>query len=210
MPAGLTNRTEDNWAPLVAIADAAGGPWPAIIRKAALAAVTRAAEYDEPSASVRLLGDMRSVFDARGEEKIGSQAMVEHLIKIEDAPWATWPKGQAITPHRVARCLKEYGIKPRQSGAGSYWKRADFEDVWRRYVDAGLMPSAAPSPSNCHSARNPANTDFFEESICHARSDDMADRKPRKPNGHRHSWQNGTSAEGAGEGAPDDIVEGLI
>src|SRR5262249_58036601 len=35
MPAGLVNRTGDNWRPLLAIADAAGGEWPQRAREAA-------------------------------------------------------------------------------------------------------------------------------------------------------------------------------
>lgn len=37
MPEGLHDRAQDNWEPLLAIADLAGGPWPEQARAAALA-----------------------------------------------------------------------------------------------------------------------------------------------------------------------------
>src|SRR5262249_58079582 len=46
MPPGIVNREADNWRPLVAIADVAGGKWPQRARKAALAAHAAAGDAD--------------------------------------------------------------------------------------------------------------------------------------------------------------------
>ena len=61
MPAGLYNRTADNWRPLLAIATIAGGDWLARGHKAALQSV--GAEVDEGSRLELLLGDVRSIPD---------------------------------------------------------------------------------------------------------------------------------------------------
>ncbi len=45
----------------LSVADAAGGEWPGIARKAAVALVTSARDAD-PSLDVRLLGDLKIVF----------------------------------------------------------------------------------------------------------------------------------------------------
>lgn len=183
MPAGLANRVEDNWLPLVAIADTAGADWPLAIHAASVAAVGLAAEFDEPSAAVRLLADMRGVFDRHGE-RIGSQSMVGHLVQIEDAPWGAWRRDKPISPQGVARLLKDFSVKPRQDNRGSHWRRDDFADAWTRYLPSGdaqtpdphvltatlppiqetrafaAIPTATASPGRwqLESAKNPMNT----------------------------------------------------
>ena len=58
VPAGLHDRAADNWRPLLAIADDAGGAWPAKARTAA-ADLSGAGDGDA-SARVQLLSDIRS------------------------------------------------------------------------------------------------------------------------------------------------------
>jgi putative DNA primase/helicase len=58
IPAGVLNRTADNWRPLLAISDIVGGAWPARARNAAQCFVT--AGEDEPSTGVALLADIRA------------------------------------------------------------------------------------------------------------------------------------------------------
>src|SRR5208282_4272827 len=65
LPDGVYNRLADNWRPLFAIAEAAGGDWP---KRAADALALLAAKDDAEgqSVGVQLLGDIREIF----EEKI--------------------------------------------------------------------------------------------------------------------------------------------
>jgi hypothetical protein len=56
----VDDREADNWTFLAAIADLAGGDWPARARAACLA-LTGQAETDT-SAGIRLLADLRAVF----------------------------------------------------------------------------------------------------------------------------------------------------
>jgi len=61
VPEELHDRAADSWEPLLAIADRAGGSWP---MRARLAAVALSSEEDMPaSAGIRLLADVREVFD---------------------------------------------------------------------------------------------------------------------------------------------------
>ncbi|HMF07336.1 MAG TPA: DUF3631 domain-containing protein [Methylocella sp.] len=62
LPPGIEDRSADVWEPLIAIADAIGGDWPKRARDAAVALVTAAKEV-EPSLGVRLLANIREVFD---------------------------------------------------------------------------------------------------------------------------------------------------
>jgi len=61
VPEDLDDRQADNWRPLLAIADAAGGTWPALARTASRTLSGVVVEADT-SAPVRLLADLRDLF----------------------------------------------------------------------------------------------------------------------------------------------------
>jgi putative DNA primase/helicase len=63
IPGDLANRTADNWTPLLAIADIAGGDWPSRARAAALAMSDH--DVDGDGIGVRLLSDIRSLFTTK-------------------------------------------------------------------------------------------------------------------------------------------------
>ena len=75
---GLFNRDADNWRPLLAIADAAGGDWPARARLAAKV-LTVASAADEESIGTMALGDICALFESRGVDRLTSKEIVEHL-----------------------------------------------------------------------------------------------------------------------------------
>lgn len=135
MPIGLENRIEDNWYPLISVADRLGDPWPTSARRAAVVHVTTAAQFDEPSASLQLLFDFRDIFDSIGAE-VRSSDMQARLVANEDLLWSTYSKGRPISPQRIARMVRDFGITPRQRNTGSYWRRSDFVDAWNRYQKA--------------------------------------------------------------------------
>jgi Protein of unknown function (DUF3631) len=83
VPAGVEDRDADVWEPLLAVADVAGGTWP---KRARVAAVTLVAESKEstPSLGVRLLSDLREVFD--GTDKLTTEAILKNLHAIDEAP----------------------------------------------------------------------------------------------------------------------------
>ena len=58
----VEDRAADTWEPLVAIADLAGGHWPADARAAVLALATDDLDVDHVSLRVRLLIDFRTAF----------------------------------------------------------------------------------------------------------------------------------------------------
>ena len=68
LPAQLRDRQADNWRPLIAIADAFGADWAMQAREAA---ILWAGEHQDEDAVVILLGDIRDMFDGRGEHVIG-------------------------------------------------------------------------------------------------------------------------------------------
>ena len=138
VPDELNDRAADGWEPLLAIADAAGGHWPATARLAAIALST---EVDtDLSTGIRLLADIRDVF---GEEHHLSTAdLLAALHDIEEAPWGEW-YGKPLTSRGLAKLLAPYRVRPmqRRPGAGLVpmrgYFRTEFTDAWSRYLPTG-------------------------------------------------------------------------
>jgi Protein of unknown function (DUF3631) len=136
----LEDRAADTWEPLIAIADLAGGDWPARARDAAATMTAAEAQQEEDTAaSVRLLADLRQVFQTTGAEALYTSTILEALHQLEDAPWADW-YGHPLTTRDLARLLRPYQVESknvRERGTGSPRKgyaRADLHDAWARYV----------------------------------------------------------------------------
>ena len=64
IPENLNDREQDNWEPLLAIAEAAGGHWPETARHAAVALSQNGDE--QSSNAIKLLSDIRQIFSERG------------------------------------------------------------------------------------------------------------------------------------------------
>lgn len=128
----VEDRAADNWEPLIAVADLAGGHWPTAARAAAVALTADAEESDADA--MRLLGDLRDVF-ADADAMHGS-TVLEALHKIDEAPWGDY-FGKPLTARSLAGLLRPYGVRPRDvkldgtTRKGYY--RADLWPVWERY-----------------------------------------------------------------------------
>jgi Protein of unknown function (DUF3631) len=127
MPPGVDDRDADVWEPLLAVADIAGGDWPELARKAAVALVAVAREV-EPSLNIRLLADLRTVFGH--EEQMTTKKILAELCLLEDAPWNDL-KGKPITDNQLARRLRQYGVKSKNVRVG--------DAVPKGYVRADLV-----------------------------------------------------------------------
>jgi putative DNA primase/helicase len=126
VPPGVFNRAADNWRPLLAIADAAGGDWPECARLACTAAVAGA---EDESVKALLLADIRVIFAEKGADHLSSADLVEALVALEGHPWAEW-KGKAITQNGLARLLKPFGISP----VKRTYELFQFDDAFERYL----------------------------------------------------------------------------
>jgi putative DNA primase/helicase len=140
---GLFNRDADNWRPLLAIAEAAGGQWPERARKAA--ALCCEIDEDDVSQIEALLADIRDAFDEKtrdevtSAEEITSAALVGRLVEMEGRPWAEIGKSRKpLTQNRLARLLKPLGIAPVYVGPEDKrsrgYRRERFKDAFDRYL----------------------------------------------------------------------------
>ena len=89
LAAGFDNRLGDNWRLMLAIADLAG-----------------------VSIGIKLLADIKDIFDITAVDRLSSLDLVEALGEIEGHPWADWKGGKLITPNALARLLEPFGIRP--------------------------------------------------------------------------------------------------
>ena len=146
MPPTITNRDADNWRPLLAIADAAGGEWPARARTIAKT-MTDKAKGDDQSVPTMLLEDIRSVFATKRVDKLSSAELVEALLAMKDRPWPELGRAaKPITQNRVAGLLKDFGIRPCNVWVGAKplkgYGHGQFEDAFARYLSDPLVQTA--------------------------------------------------------------------
>ena len=140
LPEGLSDRACDVWEPLLAIADLAGGVWPAKARESAIVLSTGALDSSF-TLGVRLLHDIREVLGDR-DTPIPTTALLEALRGMEEAPWSDL-RGRPLDPMRLSRLLKPYEIKPKVVRVGDATPRGyypeDFQDTWERYCASTLQ-----------------------------------------------------------------------
>jgi putative DNA primase/helicase len=136
IPAELFNRVEDNWRPLLALADIVGDWWPERLRQVAVRIAALDAGEDV-SAETQFLRDLRGAFG--DEEWLATNDLLRGLRQQGDYPLLS---GKAL-----ANRLKPYDIKPDHARRGNatergYWAR-DFAETWKRYVpDVPDVPAA--------------------------------------------------------------------
>ena len=145
VPANLYNRAADNWRPLLALADAAGGAWPE--RARAIAAQTVDADQAK---RVGLLADIRDVFQARGIDRIKSADLAAALVAIEGHPWAEHGRsGKPLSANGLARMLGNDNISPSTVRFGldtaKGYELEQFADVFARYLPQPPNPNVTPS-----------------------------------------------------------------
>src|SRR5262249_20476545 len=100
VPDRLHDRACDNWRPLLAIADLAGGDWPALARKAAC---DLSGVEEDGSLGVMLLTDVREAFGT--EVVMRSADLVAKLTADPQKPWAEYNRGQPLTQPQPAPIL---------------------------------------------------------------------------------------------------------
>lgn len=142
LPANLNDRAQDNWEPLLAIADVAGGRWPEWGRAAAL----KLSGSNSPTESVgtELLSDIKEVFDNRRTDRISTVDMISALCADDEAPWSTYNRGKPISPRQIAKRLHEYGIRSKTIRIGyetpKGFERDQFEEAFARYLSSDHPP----------------------------------------------------------------------
>ncbi len=137
IPGAITrDRARDNWRPLLAVADLAGGEWPARARASAL--TLTATSGNDTSMGIALLEDLRALFLARGNAKVVSEDILGHLHAMEERPWPEWRDRGPLTARQLAGILHPFGITPSKWRQDEVTRRgydpSQFTDVFSRYL----------------------------------------------------------------------------
>jgi putative DNA primase/helicase len=152
LPAGAFNRLADNWRPLFAIAEAAGGDWPQRAATA-FAKLTSRDDSDAQGLGVMLLADVWQSFRESDSVRLFSKALVESLLRMGDHLWPEAHKGHPITETWLARRLRAFGVSPRLirigDAVGRGYELADFQEPFDRYLptrgDQTVTPVTLPA-----------------------------------------------------------------
>jgi len=173
----LVNRAADNWRPLLAIADLAGGHWPTLARKVAEAAET--AKQDQSRRTMVLI-DIRNFFAARPEfNRVRSAELADALGTMENRPWSEWRNGKPITPAALARLLAPFGIAPGTHRDGEYtfkgYLLSDFVEAFESYLSDETVTPPQPNIGGLCDGSQTVTLDR-----------DVTVSKSQKPNNHGH------------------------
>lgn len=172
LPEAAFNRIADNWRPLFAVAEIAGGGWPQRAAEA-FRALTLDTDGNE-GAAVQLLADLRTIFDSTGVDRLASAAMCTRLADLDESPWSEWHHGKPITTRQLSRMLKGFNIAPGtirlENTTAKGYHRAAFDDAFDRYL-----------PKRSVTTSQPHETSGFRENRSDTRPDGVTDRNCDKP-----------------------------
>ena len=162
LPFGLHDRACDNWSPLLAIADMAGGEWPQQARAAAVE-LSWAGRDEDQDVRFELLKDIRGIFEAEGGETckaITTAILIDRLCELEEAPWRAFHRGEPVSARGLGRMLKPFGIASAnlkisrdpvtgKDTVAKGYKREAFSDAWVRYLPPTRCRQAEEVADDC-------------------------------------------------------------
>lgn len=138
MPDTLDDRAADLWDSLVAVADLAGGDWPIRARDAAVRLSSGEQREDASIGTALLAGIRQELGDASA---IFSTDLIVRLATDTESPFATWTTDGAPerwAPRRLAKLLKEFGVKSKTVRVGGETGKGyhldDLVEVFARYL----------------------------------------------------------------------------
>lgn len=151
LPEIAFNRLADNWRPLFAVAEIAGGDWPQRAAEA-FTKLTSADDLDAQGIGATLLADIAAVFAAAKVDKLPSVKLAEMLGAIEGRPWAEFGKARnLISANQLANQLRRFGVAPHTIRVGNETPKgyalADFTEAFERFL-----------PNSAVTARHTATT----------------------------------------------------
>jgi Protein of unknown function (DUF3631) len=205
IPNALNDRAADNWRPLIAIADLAGGEWPQLARQACL---TLSGEAQEESLGVMLLADCRAAFG--DDDVIRSVDLVTRLSTDPERPWAEYNRGgKPVTQRQVARLLGGFGIisetvHPSGLKHAKGYQRVRFEEALAIYCPVKTLARTDPDISKRANVQTPTAS---------AQVDDFRSVQNPSPHGSKngklsysHAGLHACTDRNGGNGARDDFA----
>lgn len=155
LPESLEDRQMDNFSPLAAVADLAGGMWPSLARSSFLSLNREVTNLvGSTSIGVELLRAVRDLFLEAGDPAaLSSLDVLRGLYERSEGPWAArygcpdLPSERQRGAQRLAHDLGSFGVRPKSvrlpdGSTPRGYSRADLADPWARHA-----PDVAPVPT---------------------------------------------------------------
>lgn len=152
LPDALSDRDQDNWDGLLAIASCAGGEW---VARATFAAL-KLSGAGEKTVSIgnELLTDIQHVFESKRIEKISTADLIAALIADDEKSWATYNRGKPVSGKQIAARLSAYGIRSKTIRLGYEVARgfeiSQFNDAFARYLSENPVFSVTSLQPSIH------------------------------------------------------------
>jgi Protein of unknown function (DUF3631) len=138
----ISDRAEDIWEPLLAIADDAGGDWPSRARAAVLTLAGE--ESGDEDHGLLLLAKLRELFNAT--DALTSKEIITSLREDTELPFGDYRRGDGINARGLSKLLKPYGVGPQQIRIGEDnvrgYRVRQFEAASERYLALECAESA--------------------------------------------------------------------
>ena len=157
VPPSGNDRADDNWYPLFAIANAIGGDWPEKFKKSMQQFVSVS---DDDAINIKLLSDIRHIFEENSFIKIFSRDLVEQLNLLPESPWADWNRGKGLTTNAMSRQLKPFGVTSKSTRIGNETAKGytfkKLQNVFTRYLpgDQNVTTSQVNAFNNLDEKQN--------------------------------------------------------
>jgi putative DNA primase/helicase len=163
LPEAAFNRVGDNWRPMFAAAEVAGGDWPQRIADA-FAKLVRQEDADAQGLAIMLLADIQTVFADKKTDRLFSKELVDALCAMEDRPWPEARRDKPITAAWLSRRLRPFRIFPKslriEPDNAKGYELGAFQEAFTRY-----LPSKGES--NRHNVTSRINIDENAKSNRH-------------------------------------------
>jgi putative DNA primase/helicase len=156
LPPGAFNRLADNWRPLFAVAQIAGGDWPARALAAfnhltptSVSTLSTASQIGIENQNLVLLEKIRQVFSQSRRDRMSSQQLITALLAATKRSEGgslpphslTDPPTHSLSAAALARLLAPLGIRARALRIGSHRARGyqltDFAKAFAQFLDTG-------------------------------------------------------------------------
>jgi len=200
LPATLHDRAQDNWEPLLAIADVAGGVWPDLARKASL----KLSGVDSPimSTGTELLTDIQEIFEHKRMNRISTADLIAALCDDDEKVWATYNRGRPVSPRQISKRLSDFGIKSKNVrigyGQAKGFEIEQFQEAFARYLST--PPESPSQASQTPEASSSAACDGTYEKLATVAKTTSVPSEPAPILG----WDGGTDKTG---GTSAEIIE---
>lgn len=142
-PPNLSPRRQDICEPLLQLAHAVGGLWPARLGEALIGIFAdEAALQLQPN--LQLLADVRDCFAHHGfPERLSTSDLLDWMHSLPSRPWE---ENGRFSPYHLARMLGVFEIRPRLQRVGSTdpargYQLEDFKEPWQKHL-GGVAPGS--------------------------------------------------------------------